>query len=205
MIKFPFARPAAVFAGVLLIAACATSNVVIRSWKDSHYQRKVSKVLVIGLSTNNAIRHSFEDTLADQLRRRGVTATPSSDFIPLNGSLDKDTVRAEVKSAIRGKGYDAVLVTHLVRVDRRTTYVPPTSHLEYSFYRNIITAYSVVYTPGYLVHETVVSLESNLYDTASERLVWSLTSQSFNPADAMDVIKPLSDIIVKNLADHGPI
>jgi len=63
----------------------------------------------------------------------------------------------------------------------------------------------VEFTPGRMVHDVVVSIETNLYDTASEKLVWSMTSRSFNPVDAGEVIMPLSDSIIKDLAKNGLI
>lgn len=194
---------AALAIAAFVLAACATSNFVSGSWKDSDYHRKIGKVLVVGLSKNQTRRRTFEDTLVEQFHRIGIAAVPSYRLVPLHEPLNKEAVRQEVKMAIQGKNFDTVLVSHLIGVDKSTTYVPPSTHLEYGFYRNIVTAYSIVYTPGYLEHDTVVSLETNLYDTASEKLIWSMTSHSFNPADAMDVIKPLSRTIIKDLSAQG--
>ena len=192
-------------AALLLLAACSTSDIVTGSWKDSDYHHRIAKVLVIGLSKHEGRRRAFEDTLVAAFQRADVAAAPSYRSVPLNDPLDKEAVREEVKAAIQGKDFDGVLVSHLINVDKRTTYIPPATHIEYGFYRNIVTAYSIVYSPGYLEHETVVSLETNLYDTKSGKLVWSMTSHSFNPVDAMDVIKPLSHRIINNLSAQGVI
>lgn len=198
---FRLSAPAALF--VLLLTACASPEIVTGSWKDSDYHRKITKVLVIGLSKNRTRRRAFEDTLVTRFRQAGVEAVPSYQLVPLHEPLDKEAVKEEVRLAIQGKDFNTVLVSHLIGVDKRTTYIPPTSHLEYGFYHNVVTAYSIVYTPGYLAHDTVVSLETNLYDTRSEKLVWSMTSHSFNPSDAMDVIKPLSRKIIGSLSARG--
>ena len=205
MIMCGYRRMAALATAGLLLAACASPNIVVGSWKDKDYHHKVTKVLVIGLSKSATRRRSFEDTLVARFHQRGIEAVPSFRLVPLLDPLDKEGAKEEVRTAIQGKGFDAVLVSHLISVDKRTSYTPPTSHIEYGVYRNIMTAYSIVYTPGYLEHDTIVSLETNLYDTRSEKLVWSMTSHSFNPADAMDVIKPLSRNIIHDLSVQGLI
>lgn len=203
MIGFRYFRLSVLGAVLVLLAACATPDIVTGSWKDGDYHRKIGKVLVIGLSKSQARRRAFEDTLVARFHQAGVAAVQSYRLVPLHRPLDKKAVKEEVRLAIRGKDFDTVLVSHLIGVHKRATYTPPTSRIEMGFYRNVITAYSIVYAPGYLAHDTVVSLETNLYDTRSEKLVWSMTSESFNPADAMDVIKPLSRTIIGNLSARG--
>lgn len=184
----------------LALASCASSNTVVGTWKDKNYHKQLSKVLVIGLTKRQNLRRTFEDTLVRKLRERGVDATSSIGIIHLGKTLDRETVRADIKAAVEKRRFDNVLVTRLIKVDQQTTYIPPGDHPKYSFYGTIMTEYSSVYTPGYLVNSTVVSLETSLYDTVSEKMVWSMTSQSFNPKTAQDIIDTLSDYIVKDLA-----
>lgn len=192
--------PALITLWVLMLGACAQSHISIGSWKDTAYQKKVTKVFVIGVTPRAEIRRAFETDVVQRLRQRGVTAVASVDLVPLDKDLGKEAVKARVKAAIAGKGFDGVLVSRLIGVDKTTTYVPPSATMEYSFSRDVMTAYSVAFTPGQLIHDTVVSIETNLYDTATEDLVWSMRSKSFNPVDADEVINPLADAIVKDLA-----
>jgi len=196
------ARGLAGILGVLVLASCASSNTVIGTWRDKDYHKQLSKVLVIGLTKKRGLRRSFEDTLVRKLREKGVNATPSIGIIHLGKTLDRETVKADITAAIKKEQFNNVLVTRLIKVDQHTTYIPPGDHPKYSFYGTIMTAYSSVYTPGYLVNSTVVSLETDLYDTVSEKMVWSMTSQSFNPKTAQDIIDTLSDYIVKDLAHN---
>ncbi len=190
---------------IVMLAGCASPHISIGSWKNSAYHKKIAKVFVIGVTQRTEIRHAFETSVVEKLRQKGVTAVASSGLVTLDKDMGKEAVKARVKAVIEGKGFDAVLVSRLIGVDKTTTYVPPSSRMEYSFTRDVMTAYSVAFTPGYLIHDTVVSIETNLYDTASEDLVWSMTSKSFNPADAAEVIKPLSDSIIQDLKKNGLI
>lgn len=196
------ARILAVLLSAVMLASCASSNTVVGTWKDKDYHKQLSKVLVIGLTKRANLRRAFEDTLVRKLRAKGVDATASTGIVHLGDNLDRASVKADIKAAIEKDRFDNVLVTHLIKVDQQTTYIPPGDHPKYSFYGTIMTVYSSVYTPGYLVNSTVVSLETDLYDTVSEKLVWSMTSQSFNPKTAQDIIDTLSDYIVKDLAQN---
>jgi hypothetical protein len=191
--------------GVALVTACAQPNIIMGSWKDTNYTKQITSVFVIGVTQRSEIRQAFETAMVQHLHEKGLNAVASADSVPLKNGIAKETVKAEVKAAIAGKGFDAVLVSRLIGVDKTSTYVPPSSHMEPTFSNGIMTAYSVAFTPGYLVNDTVVSIETNLYDTATEKLVWSMTSKSFNPADAMDVIKPLTAAVTKDLAKNGMI
>ncbi len=194
---------ARILAGILstlVLASCASTNTVVGTWKDKNYHKKLSKVLVLGLTKRMELRRTFEDTLVARLRKNGIDATSSIGIIHLGKTLDRETVEADIKAAIKKQRFDDVLVTHLIRTERQTSYIPPQSHPQYSFYGTIMTTYASVYTPGYLVNSTVVSLQTDLYDTASEKLVWSMTSQSFDPKTTQDVVDTISDYIVKDLA-----
>lgn len=61
--------------------------------------------------------------------------------------------------------------------------------------------YPVVYSPDYLVKEKTVRVETNLYSVQSPNgeLMWTGTSDTFNPGSAHKVIKPLVSLIVREL------
>jgi hypothetical protein len=61
--------------------------------------------------------------------------------------------------------------------------------------------YPVVYSPGYLVKDKTVRVETNLYAVKPPdgELIWTGTSETFNPGSAHQVIKPLVSLIVKEL------
>ena len=191
---------AAIFPWIAMLSACAPPHIAMGSWKDPAYHKKITKIFVIGVTQREEIRRAFEADVVARLLRKEINAVGSADLVPLDKGIAKERVKAQVKAAIAGKGFDAVLVSRLIGVDKTTTYVPPSATMEYSFTRDVMTAYSVAFTPGQLIQDTVVSIETNLYDTATEHLVWSMRSKSFNPTDAAEVINPLADAIVKDLA-----
>ena len=88
-------------------------------------------------------------------------------------------------------------------MDREAVYVPPAlgTTLENSFSLDV----STFVTPGFVEHHSVVSMQIDLYDTASEDLVWSLNAQTINPDNATDVMNGLSDAVVSDMRSKGLI
>lgn len=193
------ALPVIVALGAWLLASCAdtTTTRVTGQWRNPRYHGMLTKVLVISLAQEPSIRQSFEQTVSARLRKQGIEAVPSSDIIPLDEKIDRKTVKA----ALAGKGFDGVLVSRLIGIDADSTYVPPRTAEDFdSFYNH---AYAMVYTPGYLARRTVVSIRINVYETGHGRLIWSMTSQTFNHSNVKDVIDSLSTTITRHLAQQG--
>ena len=70
-----------------------------------------------------------------------------------------------------------------------------------SFYDYYGAVYRQVYSPEYLREDTTVRVETNFYAAAppNEELIWTGTSDSFNPKSAQKVIDGLVKLIVKEL------
>lgn len=195
----------------LLVASCATTEITGK-WSDKEYDKPITKILVIGLSKDTIRRRIFEDTLVEQLEKKGLTALSSAAILPQDQELDEATL----EPVLAEQSIDAVLITRLVKVEKDTKYVPgqyvaspgvyrPPHDYYHGFYDYYYRAQPMAYSPGYLVDETIVSLETNMYVTPDEKLIWSLTSESFNPNNANKAINELAAIIIKELTKDGLI
>ena len=58
---------------------------------------------------------------------------------------------------------------------------------------------AAVYAPGYLQTDTIVHVVSNLYSLNQNKLIWSGVSQTFDPANAKDVMKDVSKAVAKSM------
>ena len=193
-------RTALLILSTLLMAACVSvptdRTTVLGSWKVDNYDKKFSDLLVIALTDESGIRDKFEEIMVNRLGEAGLQAAASSSIMP----IDKEINRGTVKSAMAGKGMDGVLVARLLNVERSAIYVPPSPD------NTLTTSFSpIITTPGYVEHGSVINLQFDLYDAASEHVVWSLKSQTVNLTDTTQVINALSDIIVANLQSRGLI
>ena len=192
-----------VFAG-LSLGYCKSTKLLI-SWKNPSYTgQRFQKILIIGMSNSPGTRADFEDALSLKIARNGVEAVPGNTILlrPGTGKLDLDYIRAQV----RENHIDAVVVARLVKVDKQITRIPGQSYvIPYGYYRSFYgyygAVYQEVYTPDYLREDTTVRVETNLYATTPPdgELIWTGTSDTFNPKSAHKVIDALVKLVVKQL------
>src|SRR5262245_39473609 len=115
------ARALAVTA-LLLFSACS-STTVVDQWQSPDFKGgPFKRMLVVGVSTQAAVRRIFEDEFVRQLRARGTDAVASYTLIPEDGQVD----RARLERAVKEAGADGVIVTRVVKVEQKTQVVPGT-------------------------------------------------------------------------------
>jgi hypothetical protein len=181
----------------LLVAACATTQVT-SVWKDPAFTAgQMKKVLVIGMSEKVSLRRVFEDAFVERLEARGVKALPSYPVFPDGKLTDQKLVDELMES-----GADTVLIARLVEsktveqvVPASTTMVPRQSVDLYGYYA---TTYDYVYNPGYVTESRVAVVETNLYDAATKKLIWTGQSDTLVKGAQDDLVKSF----VKTLADR---
>lgn len=190
---------------VMALVACASTRIEV-AWRAPDYDARITRMFVIGVSDNATAKRLYEQTLSRQLRERGVDAVAASSVLPVDRVPDRDMVRA----AIDGKGYDAVLVTRVVDVQRdRTLTQAGADPLPQASHRNFYDYYQRTRPPDTVaprvMADTIVWLETNVYATAGGDLVWAITSETFNPDRLDKVIDAYSRMIVNRLAADGLI
>lgn len=205
MVMRLFCRVAGLIAVVGLFTACATTRVT-GEWRDDGYSTPITKMLVIGLSANTVFRRVYEDRLVAQLEAHGVVAVSGAAVLPEGAEASREKIAA----AIAGQGFDAVLVTRLIDIETQKTYVrredyilPPPHYRD--FYDYYYRTRPMVYRHDYLVTDTIATLETTVYEAKGNRLVWVVTSESFNPRRANNLADELSAFIVNKLAQDGLI
>ena len=188
--------------------ACATVSKIAGAWKDPEYQGGAfHKILVIGLGRNADNSRLYEETLVRALQAKGVVAASGYRVLPVIASLSEDDIRQTVKEG----QYDGVILTRLLAVDENTHYVPPQAYVvqsgppSRSYFGYYSSSRRLVLEPGYLSTETIVRLETNLYDGRTERLVWLGHSKTFDPKSVRDAIESVTRAITKRLEKDGMI
>ncbi len=208
--RFPGFTPRLIFQSTLLgifllavlTAVSGKSVKMVTSWFNPDYQGQTfHKILVIGVAQNLEVRADFEDEMAAQIARPGIETIPGNQILlrpDPSVKLDLDYLRGQ----IRDNHIDAVVVSRLLKVDKKVTVVPSSTYIApypyyYSFYGYLGAVYPMVYDPGYTREDTTVSVETNVYATSKPDgdLVWNGVSKSFNPKSA----KKVADGLVKEL------
>jgi hypothetical protein len=164
----------------------------------------MNQMLVIGIAESDIKRRNFEDSFAAALGEQGIDAVSSYSILPNPERLSKDSIQR----AIRGRGFQGVVVTRLVQIDEHEKYVPPKTYVSPNYYGRGLygyygRSYDVVHQPGYTVSTTIVRLETHLYDASSAELVWAAHSDTFNPKSIDDGIESVTEKLSKRLAADG--
>jgi hypothetical protein len=186
-------------ATVLTLAACASTELV-NQWSNPAYTSpSFKKIMVIGVTKQNAIRRSFEDEFAARLKAAGVNAVPSYLYI----AQDDPVGEAVLKQAIKEAGADGMLITRLVRVQQKTEiapgYYPPDPAM--AVHPLYTTAWNDYYEPPIVYQSEVYTSETSLYDTVKNRVVWSGTAQTTAPGNINQEIKNYAGIVISALKD----
>ena len=194
--KFCFGALAA-----LTLVACTTTQKT-SEWRDPAYAgQKFNNVLVIGVAKEATVRRMFESNLVDGLTEKQLAAAPSYSIMDHQEKISEETVEA----AIIGKHFDAVLVTHLVGVEQKEVYRPPTYSAGIGYYGYYSAAHARVYEPGYYDRYKVVKLETTLYDVKTKKPVWSMQSDTIDPQADEKLIKAVIDAVIKALSEQALI
>lgn len=189
---------------LLLLGAGCASTTLTSVWRDPTYAGGPLKtVLVMGISEETGIRRIFEDEFSAKLRSIGVVAIPSYTLIPQDGPAE----RAALDAAIATAGAQGVLVTRLLRIERRTNYAPGyvSAVPAVGYYRNFHGYYNsawVRYAPPQAYDYDVVALETNLWSPRQGELVWSGITESFAPSNVRQATREFADVIIKALREQ---
>jgi hypothetical protein len=170
-------------------------------WKDTTYEGTIDKIMVVSITENTRNRLIFEREFVEAFRKAGVLAIASVDITPKNLESNEDFILAEA----RKQGISMILVTHLIGVEDKEVYHPPKTYTVPSrgyynhFHSYYPRVYEYVHEPGYYTKHKSVNLETNLYETKTEKLVWSVTSETIDPESVDTIIKSLSKVVIKDL------
>ena len=185
---------------IFLLTSCNTSTKITAAWTDKEFEKgNIKSVMVMGITKRVAVRMLFEEDMTDRLEYIGVTSLPSSQIFPMEEKLDSTTFRLHFSNS----NIDAVLTSKLVSSETNQSYQPGTSYYGGGYYGYYGSSYNNMYSPGYTISTTTLKIETNLYDTKTEKLIWSGISDTFDPSDETDAIHSLNRKLVDHLYKEG--
>lgn len=195
----------------LLISACSSSTKLVQSWQEPTFAGPpVKKVLIMGLFHDPLNRRFFEDEFAAKFSDAGVQAISSYTLIPNPEDFDEEK---EIAEAVKQAGVDAVLIAELKAIDKEEKYVPPRVDMVPGpgvygrgyggFYGHYYQSYQTVYRPGYKKTDTVARMETSLYTTADNKLIWAGKTESMNPDSRQKAIKEIAQALTRDMKDRG--
>jgi hypothetical protein len=159
------------------------------------------KVATLVITKDDGLRVSGEEALARELEARGITAIATYRIVP----------QPELASAERAKPwYDRAAVQGVVAVrpvskDQVRTYTPATWTSSYysSFWNYYGYGWGAYYSPGVDRVDTVVVVETLIFDITANSLVWAAATETQNPKNLQAFVSDLARATVKEMQKQG--
>ena len=139
------------------------------------------KIMVVVTSPDGATRRVTEDAVKAQITK--AECITSYSIIDSESDLkDHDKVSAALKSA----GVDGVIVIRPISNRSEVTTTPgapyPVPYRTFrGYYARPYALSSFYYEPAQTTVDRVIELETNIYEVAGDRLIWSGATTSLNP------------------------
>jgi len=201
-------RPLLLLLLLFTVAGCASVSMVSSVKEPTAPPRSYRNFLVVGISDNSQRRQVFEEIMAAELRKKGLSATPS---YTVTGVEEKLSVPLVEKAALV-VGVDAVLTARIVDLKRKTQ-----KDVGYAMTDRGIDGYASIYGTGTvsfatfdlkpveITTSTIYGLQSNLFDTATRGLVWTGTSNAVDPQGVITASAKFAGVVINALIKEGLI
>ncbi len=197
-----------VVAAGVAIAACG-STTFQSTWKapDAGPLKLEEGTKVIGMvaSANTAKRHGMEAALANELSEHGLEGIPAYSVVP--PSVAQDAGKAKPYIDKTGASYALVL-----QVTGKSQEISSTPTMGYGgmyggrggFYGPGWGGYGWGWGGGQEIRtDTLVGVETLLYDLKADKLVWAGQSQTMNPSKAESFVRELIKAVGNELQKDG--
>ncbi len=198
------AGPMLLAGAALLSSGASVKNVSTWTAPDAGQVRLSGrKVAAVVLTPKPEARQGSEDYLAHELRKRGVEAVQAYSIVP--ASLTKD--REAAKGYFEKAGVTAVVVVRVVDRQQELTATPSTWTVAYtSFwggYYDYGMAYSYVPVQGKVMNDTILTLDTLVFDLPQDKLVYAARNRSKNPKSVEGLVRELVESGGKDMQKHG--
>lgn len=186
------------FAFVLLsflFAGCGSSTKLTNSWVNKEeVPKQYKKLAIAALTPNNSGRYITERAIVANLKEKGISAVPTYEVLPMAGRLgqmkgelgDSEAIKRMVKNKINENEFDALMVLTVFNktteerwVNDRSFHMGGVGYYGSPFgytgryYDYYAYSFGTIYNDGYYVDDVTYFIDCNLYDVASEQMIWS--------------------------------
>jgi len=190
-----------VFFTIAIISSCSSSTQLQNIWKNESYKKEgFKKILVFGMAGKEWKKKVYENEFGTVFKKYNVETVIAWQVLPKGEQLTIETF----EKYFEDQNIDAVLVAvETGKSTKETVYGGGSSYVSAGFRGFYISTSPVYQVPGYLSEETIIYMDTKLFETKEGKLVWSATSESYEPKSTSDVIKFVSVIVVDELYQEG--
>jgi hypothetical protein len=200
---------------VFVFISCGPSQKITSSWINPEIKErpKYTKVFIMALAQNQSYKATIEQDLAYAANAKKLQVIKSSEFFQPNFTSSGSNTpvdKEEILKKVREAGCDVIMTVALVDKKSETRYVPGTTTYSpymgyggmgaYGFGGYYGYAYPSMYsTPGYYTEDKTYFMQANLFDAASEKLIWAAQSEAYDPTKISTFSRDYADLLVERL------
>lgn len=204
MHKIQFKVVSMLIISLMLITGCSREAKITKLSnveKFEFYSKgRLDKVLVVGKPIKEENRKDFEKYLSRKLNSRNTDAISSYEVISDINGLNRDSIKKAAVTMEAG----AVLVTRVVGLDDKSIVIPPRNQVQTIVTpRGSLTTMTPFLNGPSVKNYTNVRLETALFETKTEKMIWTATSMIIAPDSVNEAIEDFTKAIVKQLQIDG--
>ncbi len=195
----------------MIFAACSATKETAGVWvnKEKIQGKSYDNFFITVMTADIEARVKLENELAAIVTSRGHKAIKSYEVLPADLKDPKPPAVDDLIAKIKASDCDAVFVASLLDKNDDIRYIPGGTHYtmrsDYSwagsFYGYYYHYYTTVSTPGYYSSDKTFFMQSNLFDKASQELMFSVQSEIFNPSSLASFSRTYTSTLMKQLGN----
>ena len=185
-----------------VLAGCASTSFQ-STWKAPDagpYQLGGKKLVAIALAPKSA-RLAAEDAMVNKMKQYGSEGMQSYLILDLDASKD------QLKEKVHAEGFDGAIVMKVLKEDKEVR--STNTGMSYGIgmpYPGGFYGYGWgwgVYTAPEIRTDTLVYVETLVYDVAGDRLIWAGRSKTTNPSSIDKFVGDVSDQAIREMQKSG--
>lgn len=182
---------------------CSTTELV-EQWKNPKIDSlSVSKVLIVGMSSNIEARKQFENKMKEEYLARGIEAVMSLEiFEPTFTTEQKSKVELRnVEKILVINHFDAILFTKIKGIENKIVYTKTFKDKDYlnvKFRDDYYSHQEIFYNPEYYKNFNIYNAETSLYcicPIKERELIWKGSINIIDPASIQETVEDYVNLL----------
>lgn len=203
----------ALIAIVVILASCSSAEMV-ENWKNPDIVIfDAYKVLLVGMTQNEAVRADFETELKAQFEKRGVESMRSIDLfdVRFTNSERSEKELDDVERSLLDKDFDAILLTKITGYENRKSFresVAQWNSYSGRFSDDYLRHQDIYYDPQYYETFTIYHAETSLYcicEGKERALIWRGSIDIMDPQDIEKTVEDYVKLVVVAMEEQDLI
>ena len=190
---------------IFAIAGCGGSTGTVKKTLDNpkYTDHSYRDILVIGVAGDYDNRAAFERAMVSRIQAEGATATAYYTVVGRN----KPITRNVVSTAVKSRGFDAVLLTRVLSQSSSVSVEGATAETEVSRMEadRVIDLFRYDYEemadPGDINIRSTVTLSAEMFSGPDETRMWAIESTISDMENVGQLIEAAADTIMAQLKE----